>query len=64
MKRKKECHKERRRWVALRKGLPLSGTVGLMLLATVTALVPACHERQTEGSDTSRQNYLPAALKG
>lgn len=46
--------------------LPLTGMAGLLLLAMVTVLIPACQALQTPGGpqETSRDSRLPAALRG
>lgn len=72
MRKEKDCRGQHRRkvkrgaWHHLFGLLPLTGIVGLLLLAMVTVLIPACQALQNSSGpeETSRESRLPAALRG
>lgn len=72
VKKERDCCGQHRRkvkrsvWHHLFSLLPLTGMAGLLLLAMVTVLIPACQALQNSGlpEETSRDSRLPAALRG
>ncbi len=66
MKKGKVCRRASRRDGYTGAGrFPLSGLAGLMVLAMLTVLIPACQEsRKSDFPDSSREGRLPAALRG
>ena len=66
VKKEKDYRSDKRRRAKLLSHLPLTGLTGLLLLAMVTVLIPACQglTASVGQEGTLPNNRLPAGLRG